>query len=148
MFVCLGGKTWREKGDEKDSKGESRACWNIVERIEKEKKEITDVLVLVSALIPLNVPGIKGGVHPFSLTLTIALREAQEPQSWQKWSGFVPAVHLHVWKKRMGLTACFIAPYFPLLPSHPFLGRFLFKWCSAITTIFNIHFFLLDEKAL
>lgn len=35
--------------------------------------EITRVLVLVLALIPPNVPGIKGGVHPFSLTLTIAL---------------------------------------------------------------------------
>ena len=37
------------------------------------KGEITDVLVLVLALIPPNVPGIKGGVHPFSLTLTVAL---------------------------------------------------------------------------
>lgn len=109
--------------------------------MEKEKREITDVLVLVSALIPLNVPGIKGGVHPFSLTLTIALREAQELQSWQKWSGLVPAVHLHVSKKRTGLAACFIATYFTLLPSHPFLSPFLFKWCLEMTTIFNINVF-------
>lgn len=39
----------------------------------RRKGEITDVLVLVLGLIPPNVPGIKGGVHPFSLTLTIAL---------------------------------------------------------------------------
>lgn len=40
---------------------------------DKKSGEITNVLVLVLALIPPNVPGIKGGVHPFSLTLTIAL---------------------------------------------------------------------------
>lgn len=38
----------------------------------ERKEEITDVLVLVLALIPPNVPLIKGGVHPFSLTLTVA----------------------------------------------------------------------------
>lgn len=38
----------------------------------ERKEEITDILVLVLALIPPNVPLIKGGVHPFSLTLTVA----------------------------------------------------------------------------
>lgn len=62
----------------------------------EKKGEITDVLVLVLALIPPNVPGIKGGVHPFSLTLTIALFEAIQIQCWQRLSGSMPAIHPHV----------------------------------------------------
>lgn len=77
---------------------------------ERRGREISDVLVLVLALIPPNVPGIEGGVHPFSLTLTIALGEAMEIQSWQRLSGPAPAVHLHIIRRR----TCFIAAYFTL----------------------------------
>lgn len=74
----------------------------------ERKGEITNVLVLVLALIPPNVPGIKGGVHLFSLTLTIALREAIEKQSWQILSGSVPEVPLYVTvrKKKTLLYSC------------------------------------------
>lgn len=60
------------------------------------KGDIVHVLVLVLDLIPPNVPSIKGRVHPFSLTLTVALPEAIEIQSKKRLSGSVPAVHLHI----------------------------------------------------
>lgn len=56
------------------NKGRDRSLEERMENKRSQREgEITDVLVLVLAIIPPNVPSIKGGVHPFCLTLTIAL---------------------------------------------------------------------------
>lgn len=107
----------------------------------ERKGEITNVLVLVLALIPPNVPGIKGGVHLFSLTLTIALREAIEKQSWQILSGSVPEVPLYVTvrkKKHSYIAACFTISF--ILPSTLLLLSLL--PFQHIYTVYQVHVYV------